>query len=253
MTLTVRGLTCRYGARLALEGVSLPPLPRGELAAIVGPNGAGKSTLLRCIAGIGKGHTGDVRIDDVPVGQLRGRFAYLPQAFQMQARLTVFEAVLVARMQGRGWRVQGADERTAADALADVGAAALAARLIATLSGGQQQLVAIAQALARDPQVLLLDEPTSALDLRNQLVIMELIRKIARERELVAVVAIHDLGLAARFAERAILLAGGRVACAGTPRHVLTAAELGRSYGVSIALEEARSGRSLIDAALAGP
>ncbi|MFH5773135.1 ABC transporter ATP-binding protein [Paracoccus sp. NGMCC 1.201697] len=118
------------------------------------------------------------------------------------------------------------------------------------LSGGQQQLVAMAQALVRDPQVLLLDEPTSALDLRRQIEVMQLVRDTARSRNIVVIAALHDLGLAARSADRFLLLEDGKVAADGTPEAVLHDAATGRVYGVEIDIARTDRGTLIVDAHL---
>jgi iron complex transport system ATP-binding protein len=250
LSLHVQGLTYAYGKVPVLHDVSLVPLPRGEITALVGPNGSGKSTLMRCLAGLQRPQAGALTLDDRPLTG-RHRIAYLPQAYGTNARLTVMESVLVALKQGSSWKVEAGEMRLVEGVLAELELGDLAQRMLPMLSGGQQQRAAIAQALVREPDVLLLDEPTSALDLRHQLAVMGTIAAITRRRRLVTVVSLHDLNLAMRFAARLVMLADGRIAVDDEPARALADPRIGQAYGVTLSLEAARSGRHLVDADLA--
>ena len=253
VTLSVRGVGAGYGARRppALHGVTLPDLRGGEVVAVVGPNAAGKSTLFRRIAGLLDGE-GEVRVDDRRVRDWPARHpcrpCYVPQdGAGGDAALAVFDAVLLALKQGgrgvAGWRVTDDEADAVTATLATLGIGALARRGLVELSGGQQQLVALAQALVRDPRVLLLDEPTSALDLQRSVEVLTLLRDLARARGTCVLVAIHDLNQAMRFADRVAVVAGGTaVACGGPPDAVLTAALLRDVYGVSARVERCSRG-----------
>ncbi|WP_019202900.1 ABC transporter ATP-binding protein [Tsukamurella sp. 1534] len=219
---SVTGVAVRYGSTEVLRGVTLPPLPAGEVTALVGPNGAGKSTLLRSIAGLQR-HTGTVT-GEQPL--------YLPQDPPPPSTLTVFEAVLLALRRRSSLRVPRADGRRVARVLDDLAIADLSTRSMARLSGGQRQLVSFAQAVVRRPGALLLDEPTSSLDLHNQLTLLGAIRRYAHERPATVVVCLHDLGHAARFADRVVVLRDGAVHSTGTPQEVITEAMLREVYRV---------------------
>lgn len=208
------------------------------LTALVGPNAAGKSTLLRCLCGL-LAPTGQVLLDGQPARRLsraqRARqISYLPQDLTTSAVLTVFEAVLLGRLHQLGWSVERADTDAVAGLLAELGLADLAGRYVNELSGGQLQMVAIAQALAREPNILLMDEPTSNLDLRHQWEICALLRRLAGERDMSVALAMHDLNLAARFADTVCLLHGGRVVAAGPPAEVLTETAVRDVYRVAV-------------------
>jgi iron complex transport system ATP-binding protein len=222
VSVATRGLTVRYRNVVGVEAIDLS-VPSGEIAAIVGPNGSGKSSLLKAIAG--------VTPCDGAVA-LSGRVAHMPQDVGARAALTVMEAVLLGRLRHLSLRVPAEEIARAGGLLASLGLAPFASRLLGELSGGQRQLVFLAQALASDPGILLLDEPTSALDLRNALELMARVRREAKEAGRTVLVAIHDLNAAARFADRIVVLAGGRKVADGAPREVLTAALLAEVYGV---------------------
>ncbi len=218
-----QALRVAYGATTVLDGVDFQAVP-GSVTAIVGPNGAGKSTLLKAIAGL------------VPAsGTLRrpaGSVGYLPQEHGARAVLTVLEVVLLGRLGSLGLAVTRADLAAAIATLDDLGLARLANRYLDELSGGQRQMVYLAQVLAARPSVLLLDEPTGALDLRNQMEMLDQVRRLTRTRGIVTLVAIHDLNAAARYADRIALLQAGRLLALGVPSHVLTPACLAAIYRI---------------------
>ncbi len=242
VNLRVEGLEVAYGRTVVLRGVSLPELKGGEVTALLGPNAAGKSTLFRRIVGLLQG-PGVVALDGVAVAGSTAGLCYMPQDTAVNAVLTVFEAVLLARKQGGGgWAVSDAEADAVTSALSMLEIEGLAGRHLSELSGGQRQLVSLAQALVREPRVLLLDEPTSALDLQRQVEVLELLRRLARERGLCVVLAIHDLNQALRFADRVAVLGGGRIVASGVPEAVLTPALLREGYGGEARLERCSRG-----------
>jgi iron complex transport system ATP-binding protein len=248
--LAVEGLDVAYGSRRVLEGVTLPPLIGGEVTALIGPNAAGKSTLFRRIVGQLQG-PGTVMVDGQALAGLTPhdprRPCYLPQDTAAAAVLTVFEAVLLASKQGGGaWSVTDAEADAVTATLMLLEIEELAPRGLGELSGGQRQLVALAQALVRRPRILLLDEPTSALDLQRQVEVLGLLRELAAARGLCVVVAIHDLNQALRFADRVLVLSEGRMVAAGPPAEVLTPELLGRVYGVSARIERCSRGTAFL-------
>ena len=234
MSLQLRALTVRFGARVAVDGVDLHAHP-GEVLAVLGPNGSGKSSLLRAIAGLLPSQ-GEIR------RKTAWRSFYMPQDSFARASLTAFEVALLGRVRSLGFRPATADLDAAAAALAELGIGDLADRRIGELSGGQRQMVFLAQLLVAEPQVMLLDEPTSALDVRHQLALLELLRRLTRERGLVTILALHDLNAAARFADRVALLSDGRLLAEGTPEAVLTAATLAEAYQVEAQVHRAPDG-----------
>jgi iron complex transport system ATP-binding protein len=242
MSIRVEGFTFGYGRAPVLNGVTLAGARPGDVVALVGPNAAGKSTLLKCIAGLLKAQ-GRIWFDDREVTSsdhwrsLRRQVTYLPQEYASTAAITVFEAVLIARQQTASWRVGDDDVAAVAGILEELRLEPLALRYLSELSGGQRQMVAVAQSLARNPRVLLLDEPTSSLDLQRQLELLQLVRSLAAERSMTVFIALHDLNLAARFVDRMVILHQGRSYAEGTPADVLTEMMLWQVYGVEARVE----------------
>ncbi|GLO11919.1 ABC transporter ATP-binding protein [Pseudomonas putida] len=253
MSLLIEGVSVAYGARQILHGVSLPALPAGSLVALVGPNGAGKSTLLRALAGLER-MRGGLSLDGQDVTRLgfaerSRRLAYMPQQLPPGIALGVLESIVAAL------RVSGSDDLlgSAYEALRQLGIEGLAERSLDSLSGGQRQLVALAQLMARNPQVLLLDEPTSALDLHYQLRVMGAVRERVQAHRLLAVAVLHDINLAASHADWLVVLREGRVVACGAPGDVLQPGLLAEVYGVEARVECCSQGRLqvLVDRALA--
>jgi len=224
-----------HGSIPVLRDVSLEALP-GEVTILIGANGSGKSTLLKCVAGLLRPE-GTIRLNGAirsePGNDKIGpQIGYLPQDNASRAVLTVFEAVLLGRIQSLSWRVEREDLILAHTVLEELGMEKLASRFLGELSGGQKQMVWIAQALVRQPKILLLDEPLSGLDLRHALEILDLIQAITRQRGITTVISLHDLNLVARYADKVVVLAGGRSQVFGEPAAVLTSETLGDVYGV---------------------
>lgn len=215
MNVAIRDLECSYGQTRVLAGVSIEADREPILTAVVGPNAAGKSTLLKCMAGLIR-HRGDVLVGGRRTAEMRSddlsrTVAYLPQEVPVHAVLTVFEAVLLARRRAGSWRVSDDDLHRVDTALHALGIDELAMRYLNELSGGQRQLVSLAQTLVREASVMLLDEPTSNLDLQRQLEVLALVRAHAAERGASAWIVLHDLNLASRFADQVVVLNGGCV------------------------------------------
>jgi len=256
MTLEIQNLNFGYTAKKpVLHDISVDGFKAGELTALIGPNATGKSTFFKCVAGILDPGENAIRVGGETSAQI-GRSAwnrkvcYMPQIFSSNAALTVFEVVLLARKNLSGWRVSDDDVNVVAQALEKLRIDHLSEGYVGDLSGGQQQMVSIAQIVVRNPEMFLLDEPTSALDLRHQLEIMGIIRDETKSRGIVSIVALHDLNLAARFADHVVLMREGRIISTGPPSEVLASPELAETYGVNIDIHETKDGILTVAASL---
>lgn len=234
-----REVSVTLGRARVLAGLDIS-VAAGEWLAIIGPNGAGKSTLLRALTGL-VDYAGDVLVDGVPARargkrELARRIALVPQQPHIPVELTVAEYVLLGRTPHIGYfSSEGRADRLAAEqAIARLGLRAFTARTLGSLSGGELQRVVLARAIAQDAPVLLLDEPTSALDLGRQQLALELVDRLRKESGLAVLSAMHDLSLAAQYADRLMLLDGGRIVAQGTAEHVLSEDLISTHYGADV-------------------
>ena len=259
--LTISGLDAGYGGQPIISGFSLPPLTAGEVVSVVGPNGAGKSTLLRSLAGLIPAH-GSIRLDEAELTRLSladraKRVTYMPQTLPQGVALTVLETVVASiratPLRGAVYTDAQAAER-AYEVLQRINAEALAGQRLDRLSGGQKQLAGLAQALAREPRLLLLNEPTSALDLHYQLRVLDLAREAAAERGMTVMIVLHDLQAAARVSDRIAVMAKGRLVAFGTPDEAITPDILAEVYRVSARVQRCDRGalQVMIDDVLTG-
>lgn len=246
--LTIDRFWAGYGRRKIVEDLSLAPLRGGEVTALLGPNGAGKTTLLRGLSGLLPAG-GTLRLGEVDLMRSgRARLvSYMPQALPSRVSLTVFEATFSALKAPGAPDVPGGEAKALVmDTLARLDIASLAFRPLAELSGGQRQMASLAQAVVRQPAVLLLDEPTSALDLNFQFRVMDVVRQIVRERNIVAVVVLHDIALGCRWCQRVVLMTDGRVVADGAPADAVTAKVLADVYGVRARVERCSQGSTQV-------
>lgn len=229
----VEDATVQLGATTALSSADLE-VRAGEVVALVGPNGAGKSTMLGVLVGDLRPDSGTVELCGSPVGSWTAadaarRRAVLPQQSSVTFPFSVIDVVRMGRAPWIGTPAEADDDRVVADAMERVEVSHLANRGVPSLSGGEQARVALARVLAQQAQLLALDEPTAALDLRHQELVLRLARERARSGDGVVTV-LHDLGLAAAYADRVVLLTGGRVAAVGPPATVLQPERLSEVY-----------------------
>ena len=238
--LQVRDVHAGYSGRKVLHGVSLH-VDVGEVVALVGPNGAGKTTLLRVISGVLRPQRGQVLWQGKDMlhrpPRARARLvAVVPQSREGPLAFTVEQTVLLGRTPYMGWLgIPGPRDRRALEqalALADL--THLRHRRLFELSGGEQQRVLLARALAQETPLLLLDEPTTHLDLFYQAHFLGRVRRLARETHRAVLIVLHDLNLAALYADRVYLLARGRVFAQGPPTQVFTPARLEAVYGLKV-------------------
>ena len=240
VTLQLEDIGARYGSRIAISGINTPVFSGGQVVAVIGPNAAGKSTLFKRMAGLLKG-PGNVRLEGSRKGQ--DGICYMPQDINANARMTVYESILLARkQQNQSWSVHDEELALVDDITASLGIAELAFRNLGELSGGQRQLVSIAQTLARDPEILLMDEPTSALDLHRQVQVLDFMRTLARQRGLIVFIALHDLNQALRFSDQVLVIADGTAQGSGTCRDAITVGMLREVYRIEARIERCSMG-----------
>jgi len=248
MILNVQGLQFHYPGRPVLDKASFA-VEKGEVLAILGTNGTGKTTLLKCLNRILTPLAGTVWIEDQPISAfgrnaLAQKMGYVEQQ-RTGSRATVFNTVLLGRKPYIRWDITQNDMAIAAQALETLGLADFALRYLDELSGGELQKVVIARALAQEPEIMLMDEPTSSLDLKNQLEVLNLIQKISHEQGIAAVVAMHDLNLALRFADRFILLKDRAIYAAGGAE-VMTSESIEAVYAVPVTIAAHNGSRVVI-------
>lgn len=238
VTLELDRVEARYGRNVIYRSATVPPILGGTLTALVGPNAAGKSTLFRRIAGQ-LGGKGQVIFGGADLSDLR----YMPQDTGMNAALTVYESVILALKQGQGgWSLHADELESVQSVLTRLQIADLAGRQLAELSGGQRQLVSMAQTLVSRPKVLLMDEPTSALDLFRQHEVIDALRDYVAETGAVAILALHDLNQVMRTCTTTIAVAGGQVVASGPTLEVLTPSLIRQLYGVDARVESCSRG-----------
>lgn len=238
MKLKIKDVEFGYTSRPVLKNICLELAPT-EMLGVVGPNGAGKSTIIRCLNNILTPQKGTILLDEEEMKKMRRlalakKIGYVPQSTAQVFSATVFDTVLMGRRPHLSWQSGKKDEKIVLDTLEMLNIIEIAMSDINELSGGQQQKVFIARALAQEPEVLLLDEPTSNLDIRHQLEVMNIIQNLVHEKGITVVMAIHDLNLASRYAEKIIMMHSGKVFSAGIPTAVFTPENIEQVYRVKV-------------------
>ena len=232
----IKGLSFSYAEHETLNNIHLSG-KAGQVTGIIGPNGSGKSTLLKCMAGILVPRAGAIRFNRKLLTRYKKKsiarmISYLPQKINFSGPLTVFEVILLGRYPSLSWRVGDNDLAAVDNILKELGIQGLAPRDIHELSGGEKQMVFIAQALVRDPMALLLDEPVNHLDLRYQFMLFELLKKITEQKAICTFVVLHDINLAATYSDHMVVLNNGEIMASGSPAVILTSDLIESVYGV---------------------
>jgi iron complex transport system ATP-binding protein len=235
MSLQISNVEYSYGSKKVLNGINLSV--DSNLTALIGPNAAGKSTLLKCVAGILKAK-GSLLLDGKDVSytgdwETRKAISYLPQEAPDRTVLTVMEIILLGRLDSLTWKVSDEDINLAYKVMEDLDITHISTRSMNELSGGQQQIVSIAQALVRQPRLLLLDEPTNNLDLQKQLEMFELIKGITVKNHVTTLAVLHDINFAARYADNIVILSDGKIYASGLPADVIKEDIIKTVYGVN--------------------
>ncbi len=245
MRLEVQGLSFSYDEKKVLEDVSFG-VGGGEFIGLMGPNGSGKTTLLRCLMNFLPTDGSKIRIDDrqlngfTPI-ELAKTFAVVPQASTTDFVFTAYDIVMMGRMphiESRFSRSTRKDAKIVEDSMKLTNTWQFASRMFSELSGGERQRVIIARAIAQDPKALLLDEPTVYLDINGQIEVMDLIKKLNREKGIMTIAVLHDVNLAARYCDRIALLSEGRLQAIGTPKEVLTPENVQSVYDVAVVVRK---------------
>jgi len=242
--LAVSDLRSGYRQKKVIDGLTIPTLPRGKITTLLGPNGCGKSTLLRALASLNPAQ-GSICLNGeelmaLPTAARAQKVVYLPQSLPAGVHLHALESVIVARRASGN--SAGNVEAEAYAILEKLGVAHLAMHYLEELSGGQKQLIGLAQSLIRQPELLLLDEPLSALDLNYQFHVMDIVARETRLRNIVTVVVVHDINIALRHAHYAVMLKNGALVASGEPGAVVSPANLATVYGVRGRVERCSQG-----------
>ncbi|AWI05907.1 ABC transporter ATP-binding protein [Clostridium drakei] len=242
MILSVQGLSFKYPSRSVLKNINFS-VEKGECLAILGTNGAGKSTLLKCMDHILKPQFGAVLVEEDEIFKLSPmklaqKIGYVSQQ-QVSIKTTVFDSVLLGRKPYIKWNASKEDLKIVSNVINMLGLKDYSLRYLDELSGGELQKVIIARALAQEPKVLLLDEPTSNLDLKNQLEVIKIIKEIVKTQQIAAIMIVHDLNLAMRFADKFVLLKDENIFAVGGTE-VMTSENIESVYSVPVVIEKCR-------------
>jgi len=238
----IAGNLCfNYGKTCVLKEIDLN-VKKGEIISVLGPNGVGKTTLLKCLLGMVKPCAGYIRMDGRDIFEMpsthRARFiGYVPQALPSKFPMTVFDAVLMGRKPYVRFVPSGKDLEIVSQVLLSMNLDHLGLKDFDRISGGQKQKVLIARAIAQEPCYLVLDEPSSNLDVRHQLEVMDMLKALAKKKNIGIIMAMHSLNLASRFSDRIVMLKSGRMVCNGPPMTIMTRQVIEKVYRIKVNIQ----------------
>lgn len=244
--LSIQNMSLAYGEKTVLSDLSIDEIPAGSLIGVLGPNGVGKSTFLRALAGVGN-YNGNIflneeNLHEMTFAQRSALIGYLPQNLPQGTTLLAYEAVMSACRAVRPDLNSTVVEGMIEDVFDLLEIRHLAFKPLHSLSGGQRQMVGLAQVIVRKPALLLLDEPTSALDLRWQLRVFDVVKKLLTQRNSICLMPIHDINLALRHCDRILLFAQGGILAFDSPEAAMTQANLETAYRVAGRVETCTNG-----------
>ncbi|WP_150538573.1 ABC transporter ATP-binding protein [Actinobacillus vicugnae] len=247
--LKLTNLHIQRGSRVIADQLNLS-LEKGKIYTVLGPNGVGKSSLLKTIFGeingVGNISYADQSLTKRMLSAWRKRIGYMPQDTQVDASLTALEVILLGRVEELSMHVSDELLTEVASIMQQLGIAHLAHQDVMQLSGGQRQMVMFAQVLVRQPEILLLDEPVSALDMHHQINLLEQVCQYTQQHNLITLMVLHDLSLAAQFSDRLILLGNGKLQAFGEVKQVLQADLIRQLYNVEIEILYDSTGQPVI-------
>lgn len=245
LELKMKNISVNYGKKEIVKNISCN-FQGGKLISLIGPNGTGKTTLLKSIANLLK-YKGKIEIlENGEKKEYKNNIVYVPQLSVNLINLTVFEMVLLGRVKDLSWKVSKEHLDAVAQILEELNLSHLSYLKFSSLSGGQKQMVVMAQSLVSNPKILLLDEPTSALDLKHQLQIMEVAKKYTKKTGAITILVLHDIALATRYSDEFLLLNDGYLIAQGGIEEVIRPEILENIYEVKLDISKSNRGYTTI-------